>query len=282
MNAIMFAGSDAALRMTSQEIADLVEKRHDNVKRTIESLSEQGVIARPQIEDVQEIGGNNRIYTTQQYVFTSERGKRDSIVVVAQLSPEFTARLVDRWQELEARESALPLPNFANPAEAARAWAEQFERRTALEQQTKLLEQQKTELDAKVAGQAPKVETLQRIADAEGSLCIRDAASNLQMQPSKLTTWLHANGWIYRRLGKSGWLAYHDKQQAGYLVHKSTPYVDRATGDERVREQVRITMRGLTRLGELVSRDQGRMQRASGYANRKHRAVPLIADRRLS
>ncbi len=35
------------------------------------------------------------------YVFAGERGKRDSIVVVAQLSPEFTARLVDCWQELE-------------------------------------------------------------------------------------------------------------------------------------------------------------------------------------
>jgi hypothetical protein len=35
------------------------------------------------------------------YRFTGEQGKRDSIVVVAQLSPEFTARLVDRWQELE-------------------------------------------------------------------------------------------------------------------------------------------------------------------------------------
>ncbi len=34
--------------------------------------------------------------------FTGDKGKRDSIVVVAQLSPEFTARLVDRWQELEA------------------------------------------------------------------------------------------------------------------------------------------------------------------------------------
>jgi phage regulator Rha-like protein len=31
--------------------------------------------------------------------------KRDSYVVVAQLCPEFTARLVDRWQELEAQAS---------------------------------------------------------------------------------------------------------------------------------------------------------------------------------
>ncbi|WP_157654795.1 phage antirepressor KilAC domain-containing protein [Burkholderia ubonensis] len=178
------------------------------------------------------------------------------------ISPAFHLKVIRAYDEMVSgvKVAAPALPNFANPAEAARAWAEQFEQRAALEQEKKAL-------DAKVAEQAPKVETLERIADAEGSLCIRDAASNLQMQPSKLTAWLHANGWIYRRLGKSGWLAYHDKQQAGYLVHKSTPYVDRTTGDERVSEQVRVTMRGLTRLGELVPRDQVRMQRATGYAH---------------
>lgn len=42
-------------------------------------------------------------------------GKRDSYVIVAQLSPEFTARLVDRWQALEA---AIPKP--LQPAELSR------------------------------------------------------------------------------------------------------------------------------------------------------------------
>jgi phage regulator Rha-like protein len=37
--------------ITSLEIAELVEKRHDNVKRTIESLVNTGVIVQPQIED---------------------------------------------------------------------------------------------------------------------------------------------------------------------------------------------------------------------------------------
>ena len=50
--------------------------------------------------------------------FPGEQGKRDSIVVVAQLSPEFTARLVDRWQELEAQVAKPALPDFSNPAEA--------------------------------------------------------------------------------------------------------------------------------------------------------------------
>ncbi|ELJ3030814.1 Rha family transcriptional regulator [Escherichia coli] len=82
--------------MTSIEIAELVGKRPDNVKRTIEHLAERGVISFPQIEE-KPTAGRPASY----YVFEGEQGKRDSIIVVAQLSPEFTARLVDRWRELE-------------------------------------------------------------------------------------------------------------------------------------------------------------------------------------
>lgn len=77
--------------MSSRAIADVVNKRHDNVKRTIETLSEKGVIQPPQIEEVK----NHLGQTVQEYVIN----ERDSYVVVAQLCPEFTAKLVDWWQE---------------------------------------------------------------------------------------------------------------------------------------------------------------------------------------
>lgn len=95
-----------AASMTSREIADLVEKRHDNVKRTIESLVKGSVIVQPHSEDEQFTDAMGRSRVAQVYRFTGEQGKRDSIVVVAQLSPEFTASLVDRWQELEAKNAA--------------------------------------------------------------------------------------------------------------------------------------------------------------------------------
>ncbi|MEQ6329071.1 Rha family transcriptional regulator [Pseudomonas chengduensis] len=85
--------------MTSLEIAELTGKRHDNVKRTIETLMGQGVITSPQIEEKPSTGGR----PGSEYRFSGDQGKRDSIIVVAQLSPEFTARLVDRWQELESQ-----------------------------------------------------------------------------------------------------------------------------------------------------------------------------------
>lgn len=90
-----------AVTMSSLEIAELVNFRHNNVKRTIRTLAEKGVIRSAQIEFSERI--NNLGFNVKQeyYLFTGEQGKRDSIIVVAQLSPEFTARLVDRWQELE-------------------------------------------------------------------------------------------------------------------------------------------------------------------------------------
>lgn len=95
--------------MTSLEIAELVGKRHDNVKRLIETLSSEtdkrgAVIVRPHCEDEQSKDAMGRVRITQTYIFSGEQGKRDSIIIVAQLSPEFTASIVDRWQHLEKKE----------------------------------------------------------------------------------------------------------------------------------------------------------------------------------
>ena len=45
----------AALTMTSREIAELVDSRHDSVKRTIERLVAQGVIESPPLVDFKNI-----------------------------------------------------------------------------------------------------------------------------------------------------------------------------------------------------------------------------------
>ncbi|MBY6122774.1 Rha family transcriptional regulator [Mameliella alba] len=88
----------APLTMSSREIAELLEKRHDDVKRSIETLAKRGVIELPQSEEDQIETGHGRKHAVQVYYLE----KRDCFAVVAQLSPEFTARIVDRWQELEA------------------------------------------------------------------------------------------------------------------------------------------------------------------------------------
>ena len=93
---------------------------------------------------------------------------------------------------------------------------------------------------------------LERIAKAEGSLCITDAAKTLQIRPKNLFQWLAENKWIYKRIGCAHYCAYQSKQIQGLLEHKVTTVL-RADGSEKITEQVRVTPRGLEKLSKLIS-----------------------------
>lgn len=101
-------GSDAPSSMTSVDIESLTGSRHDSIKRTIERLAEAGVISLPPMVEVK-VQRERRAESVSAYLFIGDKGRRDSIIVVAQLCPEFTARIVDRWQELEAKAAQPPV-----------------------------------------------------------------------------------------------------------------------------------------------------------------------------
>lgn len=91
--------NSAELTMSSRDIAQVVESRHDKVKQSIERLSDRGLVSFTPVGEKAGTGRPGVVYHVN---------KRDSYVIVAQLSPEFTARLVDRWQELESQETSVP------------------------------------------------------------------------------------------------------------------------------------------------------------------------------
>lgn len=84
------------VRITSKEIADLVEKRHHNVLRTIDTLAEKGVISTPQSSFRERINGLGHKQHDKVYVFDAAH-KRDTYVVVAQLSPQHIGPIIDAW-----------------------------------------------------------------------------------------------------------------------------------------------------------------------------------------
>lgn len=221
------------LTMSSREIAELVESRHDKVKQSIERLVNRGVIVQPPMGDEQDVDALGRVRTTTVYRLE----KRDSIVVVAQLSPEFTARLVDRWQELEEQVAGAPTIDLNNPAQLRQLLLAYNEKHAELVQQIDDLRPARAELD--------------RIAETDGSFCITDAAKLLQMRPKNLFIWLKENGWIYKRPGGANFLGYHSKTSSSLLEHKVTTVL-RADGSEKVTEQVRATSKGLVKLAALV------------------------------
>lgn len=107
-------------------------------------------------------------------------------------------------------------------------------------------------LESQVSAMEPKVEALNRIALADGSMCLTDAAKHLQVQPKWLFRWLQEKGWIYRRAGGSGFIGYQSRIQVGYLEHKVST-VERSDGSTKTAEQVRVTAKGLAKLAEVFS-----------------------------
>lgn len=168
--------NSSVLTMSSREIADLVESRHDSVKRTIERLQDKGLIQlTPMVEVKNHLG---QVVTEYQLI------KRDTYVVVAQLSPEFTARLVDRWQELENQQ----MPQIPQTlSEALRLAADQAEQ---IERQNLLLEQQR-----------PKVEFVQRYVEVGTTKSLRETAKILRVPERAMIDCLVDDGLLFRQSG---------------------------------------------------------------------------------
>jgi len=228
MNAIT-AISAAVLTMSSEEIASLVESRHDNVKTSIERLGARGVIQLPALQEVRNHLG--------QTVSVYQLCKRDSYVVVAQLSPEFTARLVDRWQELEAQ-AAPAVPRTMS--QALRLAAEQAEQ----------IEQQQ----AALALAAPKVEFVDRFASAEtGAMGFRQVCKLLRANEERFRAFLLDNKVMYHLGGRLTPLAQH--LDAGRFVVKA----GHAQHSDHAFTQAKFTSKGVTWIAGLWGQHQARL-----------------------
>ncbi|WP_285275260.1 phage regulatory protein/antirepressor Ant [Halopseudomonas bauzanensis] len=228
MNRDLIMSNPGQLTMSSREIAELTDKQHKHVKRDIETmLRELG-------KDAPSFG---RIYfdsmNRQQTEYHLDRELTE--VLITGYSIPLRARVIRRLHELESR------PHVTVPQslpEALRLAAD--------------LAEQNSTLRLVVQEQAPKVEALQRIAQARGTLCLTDAAKHLGVQRKVLLAWMRENRWIYRREGAAHWLGYQPRLQAGLLEHRVTVLGTEDDGAQRLASQVRVTPKGLTVLAQKV------------------------------
>lgn len=104
--------------------------------------------------------------------------------------------------------------------------------------------------DERIAQLEPQAEALARLAHAEGSLCVTDAAKALGVRPRRLFAWLEAHSWMYKRSDGGAWVGFQAKIDAKVIEHKGRHVPVRGRPDKWV-EQVLITPKGLARLAEL-------------------------------
>lgn len=216
MNTLMNMNTNEQMTMSSKQISELVGSRHDTVKKSIERLKNQGVITFTSMAE-KSLGG--RPGTTYHV------NERDSYIVVAQLSPEFTARLVDEWKAMKEQKFQIP----TTLSGALRLAAEQAE---TIEEQERML------LDAK-----PKVEFVDHYVDVDGTETLTAVAKIFKTGPRVFSKHLQNDGIVYRLSGELVPMQkYIDK---GYFVVKT------GTSNDRVWKQTRVTPKGISWLAKL-------------------------------
>lgn len=158
--------ANIAVTMSSREIAELTDKRHDHVIRDIEKLLDENEIDRPKFGGVylDAKGEQRKCYNLP---------KDLTITLVAGYRSDLRLKIVRRWMELEAA------PAFKAPANMREALM------LALDQQEEI-ERQKALIDAA----APKVAALDRISTADGSYGLTEAAKILQVKPKALIAFM--------------------------------------------------------------------------------------------
>lgn len=160
----------STLTMSSREIAELTHKEHKNVLRVIRDLIEQNLVA--QIEPL-------KFEYRNQWFDYYELNKRDTFVVVARLSPEFTAAVVDRWQALENQQktTALIPQSFSEALMLA------------------------AQLQAEKERNAPKVAFVDHYVEVGTSKSFRETAKILKMPERALVNRLVEDKYLYRQSG---------------------------------------------------------------------------------
>ena len=163
--------------------------------------------------------------------------KREACLMAMSYSYDLQAKVFDRMSALEAP---------TTPAAPAVPQSLSAALRLAADQADQIEAQQ-----AQLAITTPKAQALDRLTLADNLLCLTDAAKHLGLEPRRLTSWLSAHDWIYKRAGGKHWIAYQPRLKAGLLDHKLTT-VMRADGSEKHTEQVLVTAKGMAKLAEVA------------------------------
>ena len=172
--------------MTSLEIAEVTGKRHDSVLRDIRNLLLQGIDAHNFVEASYTDKANR-----QQKCFTLT--KKGCLILASGYDALLREKIINRWEELEnqVRKSEIVMPNFSNPAEAARAWADQYERNLALEANNKELKEENQTL-------APKGEYFDDLVARNLLTNFTKVAHQLNIKRKTFIEWLIRDKFIYR------------------------------------------------------------------------------------
>ena len=224
--------------MTSLQIAEVTGKRHSDVLEAIRKME-------PAWEKVAQ-----RRFPLGSYMDSNNQprpcyylNKRECLYIATKFHDEARAKLILRWEELEAKERTkmTMLPNFSNPAEAARAWAEQYESRMLEAKRADEAEQQVLQLAAEVEKMQPKVSYYDMILNNKSTVLVTQIAQDYGMSAKAFNKTLNELG-VQRKVNDQ-WILYATYLGQGYVQSKPVD-ITHNDGSKSVKYNTEWTQKG--------------------------------------
>lgn len=191
------------MTMGTREIAKILNRDHSDIRRSANRLVDSGVIngGQPLADTPYTNDQNGQTY------YEYRLNKLDSITLVAQNCPQFTAALVKRWDELER---GVAKPSFMDSLSPAAV--------IMLED----LDRQLNESKRQLAIAAPKAEVFDKVMERENLLNATQVAQQIGMSAIKMNRKLDELGGVYNKRVKRGRAFCHDWVLSGYGEMKIT------------------------------------------------------------
>jgi phage antirepressor YoqD-like protein len=128
--------------------------------------------------------------------------EREACLMAMSYSYELQAWVYDEWQKEKNKRVKPALPDFANPVEAARAWADEVEKKQIAQQ--------------KLAIAAPKAEVFDKVMERDNLLNATQVAQQVGMSAIKMNRKLDEIGGVYNKCVKRGRAFCHGWVLDGY------------------------------------------------------------------
>lgn len=210
------------ITMSSREIAMCVNTTHDSVIKTCRELIRRGVVSGNETQYQHE--QNKQWYPEFRFDY------RNTMVIVSGYSVEIRAKIIDRWQELEAQQKPMIPQTYAAALLEAGRLALENERQA---EQLKLA--------------APKVEFVDKfVAASTGSMGFREVAKLLKIKEPEFRLFLSEAKIMYR-LG-SNYVPYQHHIEAGRFEIKAG-----VSDSDHAYKQAKFTAKGIEWIAGLIA-----------------------------
>lgn len=206
MNALMNTKNEVMI--SSREIAEATGKKPHHVNRDIQDMLDAlGYNPNLDNDDFKGFFFKYKEYNGRNVIDEILLNKELTMCLITGYDVKQRMRVINRVKELEEAQNKLILPNFSNPAEAARAWDNEYEQ--------KLIAQEK------LAIAAPKADVYDKIVDKNNLYIATHVGQKVKMSAKKLNQYLDTLN-VYNRSVKRCRTFQQWFVDAGYGIMRET------------------------------------------------------------